>query len=375
LAFITLFLYGSFREEVAVFDKLAEYEKRYEHLSAQLSDPEAAQNPTRYQKLAREMGDLRELVEVSGQYRQIMVGLEEADEIIAAGDDDDLVELARGERKELAEEKESCEAKLKVLLIPKDPNDSRNAIVEIRAGAGGDEAGLFAADLYRMYNRFAERSDWKSEPLSSSTNPAGGFKEAIFMISGKDAFGRLKYESGVHRVQRVPKTESSGRIHTSAASVAVLPEAEEVDIEIDPDDLEINVFRSGGPGGQSVNTTDSAVRITHLPSGISVSCQDEKSQLKNKNKALKVLRARLLDKHLAEQEAKMSQERRQQIGSGDRSAKIRTYNFPQGRITDHRINFSLFSIDEVLDGGIGDFVDRLAMVAQEDLLAALGDDD
>jgi len=353
-----------------VLDKLREYEERYEELSQQLSSPEIAQNPAQYQKLAKELGDLREIVEKTAVYRQAYEGLREAEEIIQDGSDAELVELAQVEQEELAAEVEVLEAEIKVLLIPKDPNDSRNAIVEVRAGTGGDEAGLFASDLFRMYNRFAERYDCKIETLSSSLNPSGGFKEVVFSISGKDAFGRLKFESGVHRVQRVPKTEASGRIHTSAASVAVLPEAEDVEVEIAQEELQIDVYRSSGPGGQSVNTTDSAVRITHLPSGLVVSCQDEKSQLKNKNKALKILKARLLDMYRAEQDEKISAERRQQIGSGDRSAKIRTYNYPQGRVTDHRINMSLYRLEEILDGDLMEFVTQLGLVAQEQALAA-----
>jgi peptide chain release factor 1 len=352
-----------------VLDKLRGYEERYEELSQQLASPEIAQNPTQYQKLARELGDLRELVEKAVVYRQARARLQEAEEIIQAGDDAELVELAQEEQAELAAEVEQLEGEIKVLLIPKDPNDSRNAIVEVRAGAGGDEAGLFASNLFRMYNRFAERHDWKIETLSSSLNPSGGFKEVVFMVSGKDVFGKLKFESGVHRVQRVPKTEASGRIHTSASSVAVLPEAEDVEVEIAQEELQIDVYRSSGPGGQSVNTTDSAVRITHLPSGLVVSCQDEKSQLKNKNKALKILKARLLDKYRAEQDKKISAERRQQIGSGDRSAKIRTYNYPQGRVTDHRINMTLYRLEEVLDGDLMEFVTQLGLVAQEEALA------
>jgi len=353
-----------------VLDKLREYEERYEELSQQLASPEMAQNPTQYQKLARELGDLREIVEKAGIYRQAHARLQEAEEIIRDGDDAELVELAQEEQAELASEVEELEAEIKVLLIPKDPNDSRNAIVEVRAGTGGDEAGLFASDLFRMYNRFAERHDWKVETLSSSLNPSGGFKEVVFIVSGKDAFGKLKFESGVHRVQRVPKTEASGRIHTSASSVAVLPEAEDVEVEIAQEELQVDVYRSSGPGGQSVNTTDSAVRITHLPSGLVVSCQDEKSQLKNKNKALKILKARLLDMYRAEQDEKISAERRQQIGSGDRSAKIRTYNYPQGRVTDHRINMSLYRLEEILDGELMEFVTQLGIVAQEEALAA-----
>ena len=353
-----------------MLDKLNEYEQRYEELSALMADPATSQNPTQYQKLAREMGDLQEVVDLTGQYRAALEQFTEAEEIIADGSDADLVELAVAERDQLKGKVAQLEETLKVLLIPKDPNDSRNAIVEIRAGTGGDEAGLFASDLYRMYHRFAERKSLKTEELSSSQNPAGGFKEVVFVVSGADAFGQLKFESGVHRVQRVPKTEASGRIHTSAASVAVLPEAEEVEVEIASEDLKIEVYRSSGPGGQSVNTTDSAVKITHVPTGIVVSCQDEKSQLKNKNKALKVLRARLYDKLQAEQKAERDAARAGQIGSGDRSAKIRTYNFPQGRVTDHRIGLSLYRLEEILDGDFEKFIEQLALASQQDALAA-----
>ena len=351
-----------------MLDQLQELEERFDALSAQLADPKVSRNPRQYQKLARELGDLREIVELSGRYRRVRNRLQEAEEILEEEQDADLVELATAEAEEAGEEIRRLEDRIKLELIPKDPNDSRNAMVEIRAGAGGDEAGLFASDLFRLYSRFAERNNWKIEPLASSLNPSGGFKEIVFMVAGKEVFAKFKFESGVHRVQRVPKTESSGRIHTSAASVAVLPEAEEVDVEIEPGDLQIDVYRSSGPGGQSVNTTDSAVRITHLPTGLVVSCQDEKSQLKNKNKALKVLRARLLDQYRAEQQEKISQDRRQQIGTGDRSAKIRTYNFPDGRVTDHRINLTLYRLDEVLDGGIDEFVRQLALAAQEEAL-------
>ncbi len=351
-----------------MLEKLLELEKHYEDLNAQLSAPETGQNPALFQKLAREVGDMREVVEVAAIYRQAKARCDEADEIIAAGEDEELVELAAAERDDLSAQIEELEAQLKVLLIPKDPNDARDAIIEIRAGAGGDEAGLFASDIHRMYQRFAERNSLKIEMLSSSLNPSGGFKEVVFSVTGKEAFGRLKYESGVHRVQRVPKTETAGRIHTSAASVAVLPEAEDVEVEVNEDDLKIEVYRSSGPGGQSVNTTDSAVRITHVPTGIVVACQDEKSQLKNKNKAMKILRARLYDKIMSEQKAKRDAARAGQIGSGDRSAKIRTYNYPQGRVTDHRITLTLYRLEEVLDGDLGEFVQQLALAAQEESL-------
>lgn len=354
-----------------MLDKLLEYEQRYKELSQELSRPDVARTPDLYQKLARELGDIRPVVEKAAQYREATRRLGEAEEIIQDGSDTELVELATEERAELVEQVQALKDELKVLLVPRDPNDDRNAIVEIRAGTGGDEAGLFAADLHRMYTRFAERMGWQVEVLAASHNPAGGFKEAVLMISGKEAYGHLKFESGVHRVQRVPKTEASGRIHTSAASVAVLPEAQEVDVDIDPEDLEIDVYRSSGPGGQSVNTTDSAVRVTHRPSGIVVSCQDEKSQLKNKNKALKILRARLLDQYRHEQEQKISAERRQQIGSGDRSAKIRTYNFPQGRVTDHRINLSAYRLEGILDGDMSEFADKLRQAAQEEAMPSV----
>ena len=353
-----------------MLDKLSEYEQRYEELGTQMADPVVSQNPAQYQKLAREFGDLQEIVDMAAKYREASAQLAEAEEIIADDSEPELVELAEVERGELQGAVAEMEEALKVMLVPKDPNDGRNAIVEIRAGAGGDEAGLFASDLYRMYHRFAERQGLKTEELSSSQNPAGGFKEAVFMVSGKDAFGRLKFESGVHRVQRVPKTEASGRIHTSAASVAVLPEAEDVEVEIAQEDLKIEVYRSSGPGGQSVNTTDSAVKITHGPTGLVVSCQDEKSQLKNKNKALKILRARLYDKIQAEQKAERDATRAGQIGSGDRSDKIRTYNFPQGRVTDHRIKLSLYRLEEILDGDFDEFVQQLALASQQDALEA-----
>jgi peptide chain release factor 1 len=279
--------------------------------------------------------------------------------VIEAGDDPELVELAKAELEGLEEKRDELEEKLRILLVPKDPNDSRNTIVEIRAGTGGEESALFAADLLRMYTRFIENKNWKMELMSSNETGMGGLKEVIYLVSGDNAYGTLKYESGVHRVQRVPVTESGGRIHTSAASVVVIPEAEEVDVHIDPHDLRVDVYRSSGPGGQSVNTTDSAVRITHIPTGLVVSCQDEKSQHKNKAKAMKVLRARLLDRARREQEEQISQTRKSQVSTGDRSAKIRTYNFPQQRVTDHRIGLTLHRLNEILDGDLDALIDAL----------------
>ena len=332
--------------------------RRHEELGALLADPAVLDDQNRLRDTAREHSELADAVDLGRRYLRLSDQLRQAREL-ASGPDEGLAELAEAEILELEEERSRLESELERLLVPKDPLDDRPAVVEIRAGTGGDEAGLFAADLYRMYTRFADRRGWKIEEISTSEGVLGGLKEVVFVVRGRDAYGYLRYESGVHRVQRVPVTESSGRIHTSAASVAVLPEAEEVDVAIDPADLKIDVFRSSGPGGQSVNTTDSAVRITHRPTGLVVSCQDEKSQHKNKARALKVLRSRLLDMRVAEQEADRARERRLQVGTGDRSAKIRTYNFPQNRLTDHRIGLTLHRLESVLEGDLEDVLGEL----------------
>jgi peptide chain release factor 1 len=353
-----------------MFPKLENLEKRYNEINTQLSDPAVATNPKMLRDLSREHSELSETVAKFSQYRRIEQTLKEAKQLIAESKDRDLVEMAQAELAEAEPQLARLEEDLKQLLVPRDPNDAKNAIVEIRAGAGGDEAGLFAGELFRMYSRFAERNGLQLEVISSNQQGIGGFKEIIFQLTGKDAFGKLKYEGGVHRVQRVPLTEQSGRIHTSAATVAVLPEAEEVDIAINPNDLRTDVFRSSGPGGQSVNTTDSAVRITHIPTGLVVQCQDEKSQLKNKTKALRVLRARLLEIKQAEERAKVTSARRQMVGSGDRSDKIRTYNFPQNRVTDHRIGLTIYALDDVLDGNINEFIEQLAIADRTERLKA-----
>jgi peptide chain release factor 1 len=332
---------------------------KFEELTRLLADEAVLKDPRRYRQVARERKEMEETVSVVERLQELARTIADNREIIEAGDDAELVELAEAELEELEAERSELGDRLRRLLVPKDPDDSRNTIVEIRAGTGGEESALFASDLLRMYTRYAEDQHWKLEMMSSHETGIGGFREVIFLVSGDDVYGRLKYESGVHRVQRVPVTESSGRIHTSAVSVAVLPEAEDVDVEIDPNELRIDVFRSSGPGGQSVNTTDSAVRITHVPSGLVVSCQDEKSQHKNRAKAMKVLRARLLDQAKREQEQKISRDRKSQVGSGDRSAKIRTYNFPQQRVTDHRIGLTLHRLNEILDGDLDPVIDAL----------------
>jgi peptide chain release factor 1 len=351
-----------------MLDLLEKIEEKHEELTKLLSDPSVLSDKNRYKNIAKEQNNLAEIVDLSTKYKKVLRSIEEDEKLSKESEDKDLVDLAESELEELYSRKKEYEDKLKIMLLPKDPNDSRNTIVEIRAGTGGEEAALFAADLYKMYLKYSEGLGWKVEMMNSNPTGRGGFKEIIFLVEGDDVYGKLKYESGVHRVQRVPITEASGRIHTSAASVAVLPEAEDVEVQVDSEDLKIDVFRSSGPGGQSVNTTDSAVRVTHLPTNTVVTCQDEKSQLKNKNKAMKVLRARLFDKAQREQNAKIAQERKSMVGSGDRSEKIRTYNFPQGRVTDHRIGLTLYKLDDILVGEIDEFVEALKKKEQEEKL-------
>ena len=341
-----------------IFDKLRTIESRYDELSSQLGTAEVQSDPAEYRKAAKMLAELEPLVQKYRDYQRVDRDVAGAEELVRSGDPE-MRELAEEELDEKSREREALLQDLKVLLIPKDPNDEKNVILEIRAGTGGDEAALFAADLFRMYSRFAERQGWRLEVMSSSDSGAGGLKEVIASISGRGVYSRLKYESGVHRVQRVPATEASGRIHTSTATVAVLPEAEDVDIQINDKDLRIDTFCSSGPGGQSVNTTYSAIRITHLPTGLVVSQQDEKSQIKNKAKALKVLRARLYEMEMRKQQEAIASERRGQVGTGERSEKIRTYNFPQSRITDHRINFTTHRLSDVLEGEVGELVEQV----------------
>jgi peptide chain release factor 1 len=351
-------------------ERITEAGERARELEGQLSSPELSSQPGRYQELAKALGKLRPLMETGQRYREVLAQLEDSQSMLS-DEDADVAEMARAEVESLSARRQELEAELFGLLAPQDPNDEKNAIFEIRAGTGGEEAALFAADLFRMYSRYAESRGWKLEPLSSSTTGTGGFKEVIAMIVGQDVFSRFKYERGVHRVQRVPSTESQGRIHTSTVTVAVMPEAEDVDVDISPNDLRIDVMRAGGPGGQSVNTTDSAVRITHLATGIVVQCQDEKSQHKNKAKAMTVLRSRLLELEQERAAQERADERRSQVGTGERSEKIRTYNFPQNRITDHRAGLTLHKLDSVLQGDLDELLDAVGahMAAQQELAA------
>jgi peptide chain release factor 1 len=342
--------------------------QRYRDLTDRLADPAVLNDRDTLRKVAQEQSELGPLIETADRLERVRTQLAEARSLIEAGDEPELVELAEGELGELEAEHDRLGSELRRLLLPKDPLADRAAVVEIRAGTGGDEAGLFAADLYRMYSRFADGRGWSVELVDLSEGERGAYKEVVFIVRGRNAYGDLRHESGVHRVQRVPATESQGRIHTSAATVAVLPEAEEVDVEIRDEDLRIDVYRSSGPGGQSVNTTDSAVRITHVPTGVVVTCQDEKSQLKNKVKAMKVLRSRLLDARIAEQEAARARDRKTQVGTGDRSAKIRTYNFPQGRVTDHRIGLTMHRLQEVLDGDLDELIGALKLAREAEQL-------
>lgn len=351
-----------------MLEKLAFIEKKYDELNQRIMDPNLVNDLDEYQSVMKEHSDIEPIVFKYKEYTNVLEELEGAKELLHEKLEDEMKEMAKEEVKELEEAKEELEEEIKFLLIPKDPNDHKNVIVEIRAGAGGDEAALFAGVLFRMYSRYAERNNWKVELMNSSEIGIGGFKEIVFMIKGKGAFSRLKYESGVHRVQRVPETESSGRIHTSTATVAVLPEAEDVDVDIKSNDLKIDTYRASGAGGQHVNTTDSAIRITHIPTGIVVSCQDEKSQTKNKAQAMKIIKTRVYDKFLSDQQSEIAQERKGQIGTGDRSERIRTYNYPQGRITDHRINLTVHKFSDVLDGELDEIIDPLVTTDQAEKL-------
>ena len=354
----------------SMIEKLKEIENRHNQLEKLIVDPDILKDQERYKELMQEYSQLRETVDVFREYNRVEEETKEAKTLLEAEKDGDMQAMVKGEISELEQQKETLEEKLKILLIPKDPLDKKNIIMEIRAGTGGEEAALFAADLYRMYARFSEKNSWTLELMNSHETGIGGFKEIVFSISGKNVYENLRYESGGHRVQRVPETESGGRIHTSAVTVAVLPEAEETDIKVNQEDLKIDVFRSSGPGGQSVNTTDSAVRITHIPTGLVVICQDEKSQHKNKAKALRVLRARLYEAEEKRRQQERSEVRRNQIGSGDRSQRIRTYNFPQNRVTDHRINLTLYKLDSIMEGELEELLEGLKVSAREEYIAS-----
>ncbi|WOO38771.1 peptide chain release factor 1 [Anaerocolumna sp. AGMB13020] len=356
-----------------MFDKLEDLLIRYQELTDELNDPGVVNDQARFRKLMKEQNDLAPLVEKFTEYKDTKAGIEDSLMMLEEESDEELRELAKEELNSCKEKIESIEKELKILLLPKDPNDDKNVIVEIRGGAGGDEAALFAAELFRMYSKYAESQKWKIDMMNLNENGLGGFKEVVFMINGKGVYSKMKYESGVHRVQRIPVTESGGRIHTSTTTVAIMPEAEEVDVELDMKDCKFDVFRSSGNGGQCVNTTDSAVRLTHIPTGIVISCQDEKSQLKNRDKALKVLRSKLYELELEKAHNAEAEARRSQVGTGDRSEKIRTYNFPQGRVTDHRIKLTLHQLDNVLNGDLEEVVDSLIAADQAAKLASMSE--
>lgn len=356
-----------------MFDRLQAVEDRYDRLNELLSDPSIVNDLNKLREYSKEQSDIQDTVLAYREYKVVQVQLKDAKEMLNEKIDPEMRDMVKEELSELEDQVEEIEARLKILLIPKDPNDDKNVIMEIRGAAGGDEAALFAADLYRMYSKFAEAQGWKTEVIDASSSGVGGYKEIIFMITGHGAYSKLKYENGAHRVQRVPETESGGRIHTSTATVACLPETEEVEIEIHEKDIRTDTFASSGPGGQSVNTTMSAVRLTHLPTGTVVSCQDEKSQIKNKAKAMKVLRARVYDKFQREAQAEIDQQRKSAVGTGDRSERIRTYNFPQNRVTDHRIGLTIQKLDQILQGKLSEITDALIMEEQSSKLESLED--
>lgn len=358
-----------------ILERLNFIENKYEELSRKISDPSVMADQKEWQKLCKEHADLEIIVNRYKEYKKTVEDIDSDKEMLKDDIEKELKEMVQEELKELAQRQEELEQELKILLLPKDPNDEKNVFIEIRGGAGGEEAALFAANLFRMYTRYAERVRWKIELMSANETDIGGFKEVVFMVRGQGAYSKLKYESGVHRVQRVPDTESSGRIHTSTATVAVLPEVDEVDVTVNQNDIRIDVFRASGHGGQCVNTTDSAVRITHLPTGIVVSCQDEKSQLKNKEKAMKVLMARLYEKAEAERHAGIAEDRKSQVGTGDRSERIRTYNYPQGRVTDHRIGLTIYKLDAFLDGDLDEMIHSLITAEQAEKMKAMGNNE
>lgn len=356
-----------------MFDKLEDLLIRFEEIMGELQEPDVANDQKRFRSLMKEQADLTPIVEAYKEYKKAKQAIADSEEMLEIENDEEMREMAKEELADAKKRVEDLEHEMKILLLPKDPNDDKNIFVEIRAGAGGDEAALFAAEVYRMYVHYAESRRWKSELISFNENGIGGFKEAVFMISGQGVYSRMKYESGVHRVQRVPETESGGRIHTSTITVAVMPEAEEVDVELDMNDCKFDVFRASGNGGQCVNTTDSAVRLTHIPTGIVISCQDEKSQLKNRDKAIKVLRAKLYELECQKQHDAEAEARRSQVGTGDRSEKIRTYNFPQGRVTEHRIKLTLYRLDAVMNGDLDEIIDSLIAADQAAKLAGMNE--